>query len=280
MIKNISCVVIGTFLLTVSVQFFILPYHILSGGVAGLAVAFNPFFHINETLFANVLVVVLFVIGSWALGKDFAINTMVSSLLYPVFNSLLSQVSLSIEIPMILASFCAGLIGGTGIGLVMRTGASTGGMDVPPLIFHKYFGARISALVIITDGLTVLLGIMAYGLSAALIGLVSVFATATSIDRVLSYGRGSRAKSVQIISEHWEEIILEISKRLQRSATVIQSTGGFTKEVKPMVLCAVSDKQYSELMTIINEIDDKAFVITTDASDMHGEGFTYPSIGI
>lgn len=79
MIKNISCVVIGTFLLTVSVQFFILPYHILSGGVAGLAVAFNPFFHINETLFANVLVVVLFVIGSWALGKDFAINTMVSS---------------------------------------------------------------------------------------------------------------------------------------------------------------------------------------------------------
>ena len=56
MIKNISCVVIGTFLLTVSVQFFILPYHILSGGVAGLAVAFNPFFHINETLFANVLV--------------------------------------------------------------------------------------------------------------------------------------------------------------------------------------------------------------------------------
>ncbi|QRG86848.1 YitT family protein [Bulleidia sp. zg-1006] len=279
-IKNLIFVVIGTFLLTVSVQFFILPYHILSGGVAGLAVAFNPFFHIDETLFANVLVLVLFVIGAWTLGKEFAINTMVSSLLYPVFNGLLSHIALSVEIPTILASFYAGLIGGAGIGLVMRTGASTGGMDVPPLIVHKYFGVKVSTLVIITDGLTVLLGVAAYGLSAALIGLVSVFSAAAAIDRVLSYGQGSRAKSVQIISEHWEEIVLEVSQRLKRSATVIQSTGGFTKEVKPMVLCAVSDKQYSTLMAIINEIDDKAFVITTDASDMHGEGFTYPSVGI
>lgn len=280
MIKNVVFVTFGTFLLTVSVQFFILPYHILSGGVAGLAVAFYPFFHIDETLFANLAVILLFVIGTWVLGKDFAINTALSSIFYPIFNSFLSHFPLATQISPALASFYAGLIGGAGIGLVMRTGASTGGMDVPALIIHKLFGTKISTLVIITDGLTVLLGILAYDLSSALIGLVSVFASGVAIDQVLGMGKGGSAKSVQIISTKWEEIRDEIAHRLDRSATIIQSTGGYTQVPKPMILCVVSAKQYGELLSIINGIDDKAFVITTDASDMHGEGFTFPSVGI
>ncbi len=277
---NIIWVILGTFLLTVSVQVFILPYHILSGGVAGLAVAFKPFFHIDETFFANMMVVILFFVGTWFLGKKFAINTVLSSILFPLFNSLLSKVSIPLQISPVLASFYAGLIGGMGIGLVMRTGASTGGMDVPPLVLHKILGVKISILIIMTDGLTVLLGIVAYDLSSALIGLISVFTSAMAIDKILSLGKGGSAKSVQIISCQWLKISHEISEKLDRSTTIIQSTGGFSQENKPMILCVVSARQYNVLLSIINEIDDKAFVITTDASDMHGEGFTYPSTGI
>ncbi len=278
-VMNILYVVIGTLILTMSVEFFILPYHILSGGVAGIAVAFEPFFHINETLVANILTIGLLIVGTLILGKQFGIDTLLSSVCYTLFTTILAQVQpmLSINVDPILASFYAGLLGGIGIGLVMRAGASTGGMDVPPLVANKLTGLKVSTGVIITDGITVLLGIIAYGLDAALIGLISVFASGYAIDKVLSMGAGSNAKSVTIISEKWREIADVVMKDMDRGVTFLKGEGGYQQDEKKVILCVVSSKQYSQLVEIINSIDDRAFTITTDASDMHGEGFTYPS---
>ena len=162
----------------------------------------------------------------------------------------------------------------------MRTGASTGGMDVPPLILNRLTGVKISTLVMIVDGLTVLLGIIAYDINAALIGLVSVFASGFAIARVLEAGRGVAAKKVQIISDNWQAIADSIKFRLKRGLTVIDVTGGYSGEPKKMILVVVYERQYNELLEIIRENDEKAFVITTDSSDMVGEGFTYTSPNI
>ena len=270
-------IIIGTFILACSVEYFILPFSILSGGVAGIAVAIEPFFHWNETLVANILVISLLLIGRIFLGKQFMYTTLLSSLAYPVFTTLLSMNPIEMDIDPMLASLYAGLLGGIGIGLVMRTGASTGGMDIPPLVLHKLTGVKVSTLVMITDALTVLIGIMSRGLSAALIGLISVASSGYGIARVLESGQGGSAKSVQIISEKWEEVKEMIDKELARGTTIIEATGGFTNETKKMILCVVSQRQYTKLLQLIRTIDDKAFVITTDAVDMHGEGFTYSS---
>lgn len=281
-ILNIILILLGTFILSMSVEFFILPYRILSGGVAGIAVAVEPFFHINETLLANVLTIALLIVGRVILGREFAMNTILASLAYPVFTTMLAQVAsyVTIDIEPMLASFYAGLLGGIGIGVVMRAGASTGGMDVPPLIFNKIFGLNVSTGVMITDALTVLLGVMSYGLSAVLIGLVSVFASGVAIDKVLSIGAGESAKSVQIISEKWEEIAAAIDEELGRGVTFLHATGGYQRTEKTVILCVVSSRQYTGLLDIIRRIDDKAFTITTNAEDMHGEGFTYSSPNI
>ena len=279
-LKKTLMIIIGTLILAISVEYFILPFSILSGGVAGIAVALEPFFHIDKTLFANCAVIVLLIVGWIILGKEFAINTVISSLCYPIFTTLFSRYPVVIEIDPLLAAIYAGLIGGLGIGLVIRTGASTGGMDIPPLVLNKLTGANISTLVMITDAITVLLGIIGYGLSAALVGLISVFTTGFAMSKVLELGRGSEAKSVQIISEKWEMMNENISKELDRGTTLLEATGGYTNEDKKVILCVVSKKQYAKLMEIIHEIDDKAFVITTDAVDMHGEGFTYSSPNI
>ena len=268
---------VGTFILAISVEYFILPFNILSGGVAGLAVALNPFLHIDKTLLANLLTVVLFLLGWLVLGKEFAINTVFSSLLYPVFTTLLSRFPIPLEIPTMLASFYAGFLGGVGIGLIMRAGASSGGMDIPPLILHKFTGIPVSTLILVTDGITVLLGIMAYDISAALIGMVSVFACSIAIKKILEAGQGTEAKSVQIISDSYEEIVSRIDSELDRGVTLTKAIGGYSKEEKIVVLCVVNGQQYTRLLQIIRETDPKAFVITTDASDMHGEGFTYSS---
>lgn len=279
-VLNFFTIILGTAILAVSVEYFILPFSILSGGVAGIAVALNPFFHVNETLFANIAVVSLLVLGWVFLGRDFGINTLVSSLAYPVFTTLFSQFPIEIEIDPILAAVYAGLIGGFGIGIVIRTGASTGGMDIPPLILHKITGVKISTLVMITDALTVLLGVAAYGLSAALVGMISVFSTGVAMSKVLEVGRGSAAKSVQIITDKWKEMNEIITKDFNRGTTLIEASGGFTNENKKVILCVVSQREYSELIDTIRKVDDRSFVITTDAVDMHGEGFTYSSPNI
>lgn len=273
-------IVIGTFILSMSVEMFIIPYNILSGGVAGIAVAVEPLFHMDKTLLANALTLVLFFVGWAVLGKQFAISTAFSSLLYPIFTTALSWVDFGITVPAMLASFYAGLLGGIGIGLIMRAGASSGGMDVPPLILHKITGAKISTLVIITDGLTVLLGVISYDLNAALIGLISVFASGAGIRYTLEAGHGSSAKSVQIISNSYQEITEEINKELDRGVTLLEAQGGYSSQQKKVILCVVSGRQYTRLLSIIQEIDEHAFVITTDAVDMHGEGFTYSSPNI
>ena len=279
-LRDLLLITSGTFILAVSVEYFIIPFNILSGGVAGIAVALEPIFHIDETLFANVTMISLLIVGRFFLGREFMRNTIISSLMYPVFTTLLSKYPVEIAIDPVVAAFYSGLLGGAGISLVIRTGSSTGGMDIPPLILHKLTGVKISTLVMITDALTVLLGVVAYDVAAALIGLISVFSSGYAIDKVLSFGTGVDSKSVQIVSSEWETIKCRINKELDRGVTILEGRGGYTGEHRPVVLCVVSAKQYNHLLDIINEVDSRAFVITTDASDMHGEGFTYSSPNI
>ncbi|MBR2670155.1 MAG: YitT family protein [Solobacterium sp.] len=264
----------GTLILAVSVVWFIIPYNILSGGVAGIAVALEPLLHLNKMIFANVLVIALLGAGTVVLGKQFFLTTALSSLLYPVFTSLLSRSAYIPQIDPVLASFYGGLLGGVGIGIVMRTGASTGGMDIPPMIIHKLTGMKINTLVMITDGLTVLLGLSLYGIEAVLVGMISVFASSYAIGKVLTFGSAT-SKSVQIISRDWQKITTEINTTFERGATVFDAIGSYSGEPKKVILVVVSERQYNHLIDTIKSIDPTAFIITTDAADMHGEGFTY-----
>lgn len=267
-------IMVGTFLLAVSVEMFIIPYNILSGGVAGIAVAIEPFTHINKTLMANILVIGLLIAGSIFLGKEFVFETAFSSLLYPVFTTSLERIIVVPQVDVILASFYGGLIAGIGIGMVLRVGASTGGMDIPPLIIHKFTNIPLSTLILIIDGATVLIGYFAYGLPAVLVGLISVFTCSFGVNKVFSIGSGVESKSVQIISDHWEAILKDIDERLHRGATLIDGYGSFKGSKRKIILCAVSQKQYATLSSIIQANDPHAFVITTDATDMHGQGFS------
>lgn len=272
--RNLVLILLGNFLLALAVGYFILPNNILSGGVAGIAVALHSFVQIPTDWIVNGLVIGLFFVGWIFLGKDFAIKTVLSSFVYPIFLTLISQFNVPLTLDPLLASFYGGIIGGIGIGLVIRTGASTGGMDVPPLIAHKYTNISIAKLILITDFFTVLLGLLAYDLEAVLIGIISVFTTSFAIDKVLLMG-GQESKSVQIISEEYSIISAKIHEKLERGTTITDAVGGYTNNAKKIILVVVSQNQYPQLIDLINEIDSKAFIITTDTTDVHGEGFSY-----
>lgn len=272
--KDIVWVVAGNAVLALAVSMFILPYDILSGGVAGIAVALQPLIPLPVTLMVNILVVGLFVIGACFLGKEFAMKTILSSLIYPVFLTFFSGRVPILDLDPILASLYGGLLGGMGVGMALRTGASTGGMDIPPLIVHKLTHIEIAKLVLITDALTVLLGAFTYGLEAVLVGFVSVWASSVAIDKVLMFG-GQQAKAIQIISDHYEQIIEQIHSRLERGTTLIEAQGGYTYEKRKIVLVVITKNQYPALMEMVTAIDKEAFVIANDTHEVKGFGFSF-----
>ena len=272
--KDIVWVVAGNAVLALAVSMFILPYDILSGGVAGIAVALQPLIPLPVTLMVNLLVVGLFILGACFLGKEFAMKTILSSLIYPVFLTFFSGRVPVLDLDPILASLYGGLLGGMGVGMALRTGASTGGMDIPPLIVHKLTHIEIAKLVLITDALTVLLGAFTYGLEAVLIGFVSVWASSVAIDKVLMFG-GQQAKAIQIISDQYEQIIERIHSELERGTTLIEAQGGYTHEKRKIVLVVITKNQYPALMEMVTAIDKEAFVIANDTHEGKGFGFSF-----
>lgn len=272
---DLFLIALGNAILAIGVGLFVLPTHLLSGGVAGIAVAQEPFLHIDPNVMINILTFGLFVIGTFSLGKKFALNTVLSTILYPLFLSIVTYfVQDAVSDSQLLNSIYAGICIGIGVGLVFRSGASTGGMDIPPLIINKYTGLPLPTLVLITDGLTVCLGVLAYDLEAALIGLVSVYVSSMMINKVITIG-GHDAKNVMIISKHYEAIMSAIYTDLNRGATIIEATGGFTGTRKPMIMVVVTKKQLPALKRLISHIDEEAFVVMSDTMEVSGEGFTY-----
>ncbi len=272
LIKDCFIVLLGTLIMAIAVKFFILPFNVLSGGVAGIAVALEPVFHLNPDFVINVLVLGMFLLGTICLGKEFAIKTALSSLVYPVYLAVLNPFVPTFELDPFLASVYGGALAGIGIGLVVRTGSSTGGMDIPPLILKKHLNIEVSKSIMVIDALTVLLGLTTYGLESVLIGLFSVAACSFCIDKVQMLG-SQDCKSVQIISDKYLLMMDKIHHDLDRGSTLLDAQGGYTGENRKVLLVVIENKEYNHLIRVINEIDPHAFVITTDIKSVHGEGF-------
>lgn len=264
--------VLGNMLLAFGVSFFILPNNVLSGGVAGVAVALYPIFNIPPQIMMNAIIIICFVIGYLFLGKAFAAKTVVSSILYPLFVALFSQVSYHPEVDPLMASLFGGLIMGAGLGLTFRTGSSTGGMDIPPLILEKFTNIRVSLWILAFDAFTVLLGLSSYGLNSVLLGLISVFAATYAIDKMQVIG-GEQAKQVLIITSKNELVLEHIHMLIDRGSTLLQGRGGYTSEDREIILTVLMREQYVALEKAVKEIDPEAFLIVSDVTEVHGNGF-------
>ncbi|MBR4122723.1 MAG: YitT family protein [Erysipelotrichaceae bacterium] len=273
-VKTLLALLAGNLLLAFSVSAFVLPYDILSGGVAGIAVLVKPFTSISENTIITVLVVSLFLVGWAFLGKKFAVTTIMSSILYPAYLLLLDNHLQPVEVDPLLASVFGGLIAGAGIGLVMKVGASTGGMDIPPLILQKYLGFDLGKSVMVIDALTVIAGLWIYDLQHVLIGLIYVYASGIMISKALTFGL-VESMSVQIISEKYEELLPLIQEKMERGVTLIHAEGGYFHQQNNVLLVVISKHQYQSLVNLIREIDPSAFVIISDVKEVQGNGFTY-----
>ena len=274
MIYDILIILLGNFFLVCSVVYFIIPFNILSGGVAGVAVALQPILPVSEQFTINFLIISMFILGTIFLGKEFALKTFLSSAVYPIYLFILNKFPLQINIDPVLASVYAGVLGGLGIGIVFRVDASTGGMDIPALIVNKFTKIPLGTLVMIVDALTILLGLKYHGLERVLVGLVSVYTTSTVVNNVMVAG-GHAAKTTLIISSKYQEISEKLQEQLQRGVTLIPAKGGYQLDDRPMLLSVVASNQYPKLHDLVYGIDPTAFFVVIDTTEVKGEGFSF-----
>lgn len=275
--KNVFLILLGNLIVAFAVNSFIIPNDILSGGLAGIAVGLQPIFPwIDTNLFITIFTIVLFILGHFILGKEFTKGTIVSTICYPIELNILSYLlkDVSFTSNSILASIYTGIFVGIGIGLVVRTGSSTGGVDILALLFKKVFHLPVHIGLMIIDASTVILGILAHSFEAAMIGLISVYVASVMIDKVVSFG-GQKTKSIIIISEKYEEVLKAIIEHLDRGATLLHGEGGYSRMNKEVILCVVENKQYPKLNQLVHEIDSKAFLVVQDAHEVKGNGFSY-----
>lgn len=274
LVIEIISLVVGNAILAFAIGLFLLPSNILSGGVSGISLLISPFISLDESTIVLILSVGLLLVGGIFLGGKFVINSSVSSVLYPVILIGVEYLFEPPNVEPILAAVFGGLLSGVGVGIVVRQGASTGGMDIPPLIINKLTSFDVAKAVMLTDALTVLGGLFVYGIEEVLIGLVAVFLSGQGLRWALTYGRGTSAKELQIISDDYEVINKEILVVLERGTTLLEASGGYTSEKKKVLLVVVEQSEYQKVLDIVNKHDPDAFIIVVDATDVHGLGFS------
>ncbi|MDO5347340.1 MAG: YitT family protein [Bacillota bacterium] len=278
-VKEILIIFLGNLCVGAGVSLFVLPNNILTGGVAGVAVALEPIIPLDPVLVINVLTIGLYIVGAIVLGKEFAIKSFLSTIFYPMSVTGLAMIiqMLPQEIfimPDWLAAIGSGVLIGLGLGLVFIVDASTGGLDIPALILSKYLKIKSGDAMAFVDGLVVLLGIFTYGFVPALIGIVSVFVMGQAINKTVLFNT-QQAKNLLIISDQWQQIKTYLINTIDRGVTILEGQGGYTNEKRPVLMCVVSQKQLSKIESNIIHIDPCAFMVIHDVNQVQGEGFTF-----
>lgn len=273
---------LGTVLLTVlgnvayalAVKLFLLPSGLPSGGTTGLALFVQATFGIPVSGFVLVFNMVMLLLGLAILGPKFAATTVLSTFIYPlaleVFEHLLSDVVLTTD--PVLCTVFAGLGIGLSLGVVIRAGASTGGMDIPPLVLNRLMKIPVSVSLYMFDCLILLAQAMVNPPEKTLYGILLVLIISTVLDKMLLLGT-SRTE-IKIISEKTEEIRAAILGPLDRGVTLLSAEGGYSRQPRQMILSVVSNRELPRLEKIIHHIDPASFMVVSRVSEVKGRGFT------
>lgn len=273
-LKKIITVLAGNTLYALAVSLFILPNGLITGGTTGLALVAQYQFGIPVAVFVGVFNFLMFAAGALVLGKTFAVTTVLSTFYYPIILGLFENLfgSSPITGDMMLATVFAGLLIGAGIGMVIRAGASTGGMDIPPLILNKKFHLSVSGTMSVFDCLILATQMVFSGWEQILYGVLLVLLYTMVLDRVLILGRNQM--QVKIISKRYEAISEAIQARLDRGTTLFLIEGGHLREASYAVLTVVSGRELTKLNDLVMGLDPDAFMIINQVNEVRGRGFT------
>ena len=272
---SILMVILGNLLYTLTIKLFLLPANLISCGTTGIALVVNHFTNIPMSAFILVFNMAMLAVGWLILGRKFAMTTILSSVLYPVFLEVLNMMLGDVVVTenMMLNVLYAGIGLGGSLGIVIRAGASTGGMDIPPLVLKKFFHIPVSASLMFFDFCIMVAQASFHPLEDLLYGVLLLIVISVALNKVMLLGTSKT--EVKIISEKSDEIRQAILAKVDRGVTMLQGKGGYLQQGTEVILSVVSNYELPRLQQLARSIDPNCFLIISQVTEVWGRGFTY-----
>lgn len=268
-------VLAGNLLLAFLVAAFVIPHNIIMGGTTGIGIMLSKIFPSwDVSLFVLILNVVLLILGLFLLGKKFFFSTVASSILYPAFLAMFQRIPgiENLTQNSLLAAVFAGFLLGVALGLVMRVGSSTGGIDVLVLIINKFLHIPLAPLVWLCD--FIIIGGQAFFEvpEKTLLGILMLVLESIILDKTVIVGKAQM--QIFAISQKHEDIRAKLLHELQVGVTMIEIETGLLGEKQHGVLCVVPQRKLYQAAEMIRSVDKESFITISKINEVRGRGFT------
>lgn len=268
--KNVIVCLIGAFVSAIAVNCFILESNLEDGGTVGISLALKYAFGWSPALTSLIINTIVIIVGWKFLSTRTAVYTFIANTAISLFLDLTENFSTGIDNFVINAAF-GGVFVGVGIGLVIAAGGVIGGTSVVAKMLNKYFDIKTSQGIFLLDGLVVLSFLFVLPLENVLFTIIMIFITERATAFIIE-GFNPK-KAVTIISDKNENISDKINSFTGRGSTLLKGKGGFGKKETSMLYVVVPQSQVTRVKKLVNEEDDKAFLVIHDVRDVLGSGF-------
>lgn len=273
-LNNIIIIIFGSFLYAVAVDELLIPHHLLSGGVSGVAMMVQYATGISAGALIIVMNIPIFILGIREIDREFIIQSFLGMVISSLFMILLKEVHLFNFLRVddtMLASIFGGVVSGIGSGIVFRRRGSLGGTDIIAVIVKKRRSINVGTVIFTINVAIICLASLLYGIKLGMFTLISMYVASWVLDRVQE--GFDRKKAVFIISEREDEVADAILRELHRGVTFLYGEGAYTNNRKKIIYCIITTRQLAELKHIVSGADPKAFLTVNDAAEVLGRGF-------
>lgn len=270
--KDILGILLGAFIVSVAIHMVLVPVHMLTGGVSGIAIILNFLTGVDIWIWYMVLNIPIFIVGYKFISKRFALYSLLGMLALSFFLGISKNWQLDLGLSnLLLAAILGGVVNGLGVGITLRSKGSTGGLDIIGVIISHFWGYNFGNIVFYVNLVTLAVFLMTANLELTLFSAISFFISGKVVDNVQLGANIS--KSTLIISTQCQDIAAEILGNLHRGCTYLEGRGAYTGEGRDILLVIVSRMQLPRLKEIVFQIDPGAFITISEAIEVYGQGF-------
>lgn len=269
--KKIIIVVIGAFLNAMSLNFFLIPANVYASGFTGIAQLvssilgeFAPF-NISTGILLLLLNIPVTILGWMKVGKSFTLYSFISVVLSSFFLEVLPVKEVSTDI--LLNAVFGGVIAALGVGLTLKWGASTGGMDIIAMVLSRMNDRPVGTYFFTLNGIIILTAGYIFGWENALYTLVALYVSTRVIDAI--HTRHEKLTAM-IVTKKSDELKKAIHDKLVRGITLLPAKGAFSGEQKEMLVIVVTRYELYDLERIIKDVDPQAFTNIVQTTGIFG----------
>lgn len=271
-VRNISIIIIGSFIFSLGITYFAIPNHLGEGGFTGISLLLLYYFQWEPSIVLWVINIPLLIIGFKEFGKRSFIYTLVGLTGVTFFLKVTETWGTKLN-DLLLVALYTGVLVGVGLGMIFRVGGTTGGVDMIARLTNKYFGWSFGRTFFLIDIVVITSSIFVIGLNMAMYTMVAVFVGARVVDFVVEGLNASKA--VTIISNTPSQLAETVTRKMNRGVTMLEGKGGYTGAKKEVLYVVVAPIELLKLKQVVADEDPKAFIVVHDARDVMGKGFTF-----